>query len=96
MQTFDKSEYFGIFHFRFYHLGDWIDVVIDDYLPTLDGNLIFAHSRVEEAIKEFQSFNATFFFENIIWKQKYSRLKAYVSQEILNWHCLRHSHSAEF
>ena len=23
-------------------------------------------------------------------------LKAYVSQEILNWHSLRHSHSAEF
>jgi hypothetical protein len=65
LQTFDKSEYFGIFHFRFYHLGDWIDVVIDDYLPTLDGNLIFAHSRVEEAIKEFQSFNAPFFFESV-------------------------------
>ena len=27
--------------------------------------------------------------------QKYSRLKAYVSQEILNWHSLKHSHSAE-
>ena len=24
------------------------------------------------------------------------RLKAYVSQEILNWHSLRHSHSAKF
>ncbi len=25
----------------------------------------------------------------------FSCLKAYVSQEILNWHSLRHSHSAE-
>ena len=53
-QTFEESDYFGIFHFRFYHLGDWIDVVIDDYLPTIDGSLIFAHSKVEEAIKGFQ------------------------------------------
>ena len=59
MQTFDKSEYFGIFHFRFYHLGDWIDVVIDDYLPTIDGSLIFAHSKVEGAIKEFLRFKAS-------------------------------------
>ena len=27
---------------------------------------------------------------------KFITLKAYVSQEILNWHSLRHSHSAEF
>ena len=60
-QTFDKSDYFGIFHCRFYHLGDWIDVVIDDYLPTIDGSLIFAHSKVEGAIKEFRSLKEVFF-----------------------------------
>ena len=27
---------------------------------------------------------------------KRTGLKAYVSQEVLNWHSLRHSHSAEF
>ena len=30
------------------------------------------------------------------WNLQYSTLKAYVSQEILNWHSLRHSHSVEF
>ena len=25
---FTSEEYFGIFHFRFYHLGEWNDVVI--------------------------------------------------------------------
>jgi len=24
----------GIFRFRFYHLGEWIDILIDDILPT--------------------------------------------------------------
>jgi len=42
---FTTEDYFGIFHFRFYHLGVWNDVVIDDYLPTLEGQLIFAHSK---------------------------------------------------
>ena len=44
-QTFEKDEYIGIFHARFYHLGEWTDIVIDDYLPTIDGKLIFAHSK---------------------------------------------------
>jgi len=42
---FTSEEYFGIFHFRFYHLGEWNDVVIDDKLPTLEGRLIFANSK---------------------------------------------------
>ena len=38
------SKYLGIFHFRFWHFGEWIDVVIDDQLPTVDGQLIFIRS----------------------------------------------------
>ncbi|XP_069743954.1 calpain-8-like [Narcine bancroftii] len=41
-----QRDYCGIFHFRFWYFGDWVDVVIDDYLPTNQWNqLIFVRSR---------------------------------------------------
>nr|XP_040054957.1 calpain-1 catalytic subunit-like [Gasterosteus aculeatus aculeatus] len=43
-QTFD-AKYCGLFHFRFWRFGKWVDVVIDDKLPTIDGRLLFAHSK---------------------------------------------------
>ena len=40
----DVGKYQGIFKFRFWRQGEWTEVVVDDLLPTIDGQLIYIHS----------------------------------------------------
>jgi hypothetical protein len=47
-QTFDLG-YAGIFHFRFWKFGEWVDVVIDDRLPVNEDNeLIYCHNSKDK------------------------------------------------
>ena len=38
------STVFFLLRFRFWHFGDWVEVLIDDRLPTYKGRLVYLHS----------------------------------------------------
>ncbi|XP_050098538.1 calpain-B-like [Anopheles aquasalis] len=44
----DGEAYAGIYHFRFWRFGQWYDVVIDDRLPTVGGELVYMRSSAKD------------------------------------------------
>jgi len=43
-QSFDPGNYCGMFRFNFWRFGEWVEVIIDDFLPTHNGKLYYARS----------------------------------------------------
>lgn len=39
-----ENKYAGVFHFKFWQYGEWVEVIIDDRLPTYRGELLYMRS----------------------------------------------------
>ncbi len=46
-QSFEE-EYAGIFRFRIWNFGEWVEIMVDDRLPTCHNELIFMKSAQKD------------------------------------------------
>ena len=44
-QELNSEDYCGALLFRFHRFGEWMEVVVDDYLPTRNGKLVFMFGK---------------------------------------------------
>lgn len=40
-----SNDYCGVFRFRLWWCGEWVEVVVDDRLPTVGGRLAFLQAQ---------------------------------------------------
>lgn len=46
-QTF-STDYAGVFRFRLWWCGEWVEVMVDDRMPTVNGKLAFLQSQYSD------------------------------------------------
>ncbi|XP_077966798.1 calpain-A-like [Styela clava] len=47
-QAMTGDDYVGMFHFRFWRFGSWVEVIVDDRLPVIQNRLAFGRSSSKD------------------------------------------------